>query len=304
MVEIANLLLGPQLDAQLKLDGSREWERECDDVDSPACLTELERVDAGAPDSWVVGLVGSLPQVSHNLDQQGHAQALGRHIVLHGMSELDEQDDFGLVPSDAREAEVRAARRERRRHKGAIALMHAFGHTLGSLHTTEAATVMAQAYDPEQAAFTADTTDLLTSMIDERLQGQSDAQLGAYYRLWLEEHAQAFVPAEREQTLAALSGVDTSSAVLAARARELSPLNDPSLAPLTPQDRAIYEGAIEQSRAGKTDAALASVNELAQRYPNVSAVQHFACDLAKQHPGAGASPSCARAEQAAADAHN
>ena len=44
MVEVANLLVGPQLDTALHLDGTRSWDRECTLSEHDACIAELTRL--------------------------------------------------------------------------------------------------------------------------------------------------------------------------------------------------------------------------------------------------------------------
>ena len=215
VVEEANLLVGPQLDASLRLDGSREWERSCDLNDRDSCLRELASLDAGAPDVWVVAFTGSLAQLSRDLDALGHSQPLGRHILLRGMGKLDEADTFEFdVPE--RSVDQRALAAHNRRHKGAIALMHAWGHSLGSLHGGDMANVMNPGYAPEQAAFGDDATELLSFMIDARLSGSPELAsepLRAAYRVWLEEHPKSFSAEERQRRLAELSGTTASTAL-------------------------------------------------------------------------------------------
>ena len=83
----------------------------------------------------------------------------------------------------------RALAAQNRRHKGAIALMHAWAHSLGSLHGGDEANVMHPGYAPEQAAFGDDATELLSFMIDARLSGAPEVAaepMRAAYRLWRE----------------------------------------------------------------------------------------------------------------------
>jgi hypothetical protein len=208
VLEVTNLLVGPQLDATLRFDGAREWERECDLNDRDTCIAELERLDAGAADVWVVAFTSALPQLSRDLDTLGHSQPLGRHILLRGMSKLDETDDFDRDVSQLRSSERRALAEERRRHKAAIALMHAWAHSLGSLHGGDQVNVMHPSYGPEQAAFGDDATELLGFMLDARLSGSPETAepLRAAYRVWLEEHPGSFTAEERQRRIAELSG--------------------------------------------------------------------------------------------------
>jgi hypothetical protein len=207
--EVVNLLVEPQLDSSLRLDGSREWERRCDLNDRDTCLRELAELDAGAPDVWVVAFTSALPQLSRDLDTLGHSQPLGRHILLRGMGKLDEADDFEQDVSELRSAERRALAEEHRRHKGAVALMHAWAHSLGSLHGGDAVNLMNASYRPEQVEFGSDATELLGFMIDARLSGNTgltSEPLRAAYRVWLEEHPSSFTAEERQRRLAELSG--------------------------------------------------------------------------------------------------
>jgi hypothetical protein len=294
MLEIANLLVGPQLDTTLHLDGTRSWERECDLRDQAACVVELVRLDPGEADVWVVGLTGSSAQLTREFDELAHSEPFGRHLLVHGMSDRDAQDDFNMSNDGLRSAELRALYTERRRHKGALTLLHAFAHSLGSLHSEDAVDVMHPSYSPEQATFDAETGKLLTAMIDARLRGADERQLRGDYRLWLEQHETTFVAKERSAMLATLSDVDASDAAIGARARELE---DPALSALTEQDRAQYAGALDRARDGQTELALASALELAARYPRVRTLQNFACTLGKQGQvhDLSVEPTCERA---------
>jgi hypothetical protein len=294
MIEIANLLVGPQLDTTLHLDGSRSWERECAPAEQASCLAELRTLDAGDTDVWVVGLLGARAGLSREFDELSSAEPLGRHLLVHGMSDRDAEDDFNMSQDGLRSAELEALHRERRRHKGALSLLHAFGHSLGSLHTAETVTVMHPSYTPEQATFEAESSKLLTGMIDDRLRGEDERQVRAKYRLWLEQNPGAFVPEEQRAMLTALDDVRAEDAAIALRAREL---DDPELVVLSDQDRQLYRGALDRAREGKTEAALASALDLATRYPKVRPLQSFACDLGKQGSPEDLSvePTCARA---------
>jgi hypothetical protein len=298
MVEIANLLVGPQLDTALHLDGTRSWDRECSLADHDACISELAQLDPGEADVWVVGLTGSSPYLTRGLDELSQAEPLGRHMIVRGMSDRDAADDFNMSQDGLRDAEIRALQSERRRHKAALTLMHAFGHTLGSLHTSDAVSVMHPAYSPEQASFEAGTTKLLISMIDARLAGAEEHKVRGDYRLWLEQHPDAFEAKERTAMLAMLSDVDAGDAAIAARARELE---DPGLSALSDSDRALYRGALDRAREGNTALALASALELAERYPRVRTLQNFACDLGKRGDAQNLTvqPTCARAAELA-----
>jgi hypothetical protein len=288
VVEMANLLAGPQLDLSLELDGSREWQRECEADDLPACVRELALLDEGAPDTWVVAFTARLPQLSRELDVLGRAEPLGRHIILHGMSRLDEQDAFDMTARELRAAERDALARERRRHKAAVALLHAWGHTLGGLHGGDGATLMHASYTPEQAAFTDATNELLSTMIDGHLRGEDRAQLEATYVRWLEAHPDASTSEERAPRLPVLPPVRVAAAE--------PPMSDPAMPGLSDDDRALLARALEQARAGRRDVALASAAQLAERYPHLAPLQLLACDL-------GLVSSCSTPSEAGGTAH-
>jgi hypothetical protein len=274
----------------LELDGSREWERTCDAQHAQACLRELAHLDPGAADTWVVALTAGLPQLSRDFDLLGKADPLGRHLLLHGMTRLDEQDAFDMTARVFTEPERRALERERRRHKGALTLLHAWAHTLGALHGGDAATVMHASYSQEQAAFTADTTELLTRMIDAGLRDDPRTARQTY-RQWLDAHPDAFAAAERAQRLSELEEAQMGEAV--AELRGTSAGN--AMASLTNEDRALLEQLREQARAGNKALAVASAAELAQRYPDVAPLQLFACDL-------GVTSSCTRSGESSSAA--
>lgn len=298
MMELADYLVGPQLDTALKVDGIWPWERECDVAEVSACLDELERLDAGAPDAWVVALTGALPGLSRNLDALGHARPLGRHIFMHGMSKHDAVDDFGLDEGrELRQVEARARRKERVRHKGALVFLHAFSHTLGALHANEPDTVMHPSYNPEQAAFGADARELAITMLDASLSGASLGEQRAAYRIWLEAHPTSFIAEDRALRLAELADVAPTEAGAGRREFDVNAL-EAVLTVLSERDRALLADARDRAQAGATAEALASALDLAQRYPHVEPLQLFACDLGKRRREAGepVATTCKRAQ--------
>jgi hypothetical protein len=282
LVETANLWVGPQLEIGFALDGSREWDRSCDTRDAHACLSELARLDEGAPDVWVVALTGGLPQLSRELDVLSQGTPLGRHVLLHGMSRLDEQDAFDMTARPLSAAERRVLARERSRHKSVLTLLHAWGHTLGVLHGGDGSTIMHASYTPEQAAFTPETTSLLAHMLEGRLRGDGESAQRVTYRRWLEAHPTAFTGEERARRLAELEDVPANDLVANQHGLELAASKDQATVDLTAEDRALLARARERAMEGKKDVALASAAELAQRYPDVAELQLFACDLGHQ----------------------
>lgn len=286
LVSHANRMLSGELTAELKVESTDEWSRVCPLSDLQACLVELTTLDPGGPDVWVLGLVGSMPQLTRTFDQLGRASVPGRHMILRGMSDLDERDGIEqldrISPTDRRRLV-----RQRREHKGTVVLLHELAHTLGAHHEREGTFILNPSYDHEQSAFTPATIALMKGMLDVQLAGLPVSEQNERYRALIERYGTSWDPAERAQTLASLlptndvarpSQSTNSYAVIAHD-------DDPALSPLSDTDRVQYAQAVTHANELHLTEGLPIALDLATRYPQVYPVQHLACGMAMQQGG-------------------
>lgn len=285
LVQNANQVLASDFTAELKVESVEEWDRSCPLDDLDACLKELSARDPGAADVWVLGLVGSMPQLTRTFDDLGRAYAPGRHMILRGMSDLDERDGVEQLdrvkPSDRRRVV-----RERREHKGTVVLLHEWAHTLGAQHEREPGFILHAAYDPEQSAFPPAAIALMQGMLDAQLASLPTAELNARYRELVEAHAAGWEPSERQRVLGTLGPVEPAPTTTTTYSRAvIAEEGDPALSSLSDADRELYRVATQIAHTGELERSLPVALDLAARYPDVYPIQHFACGLAMQNGG-------------------
>lgn len=287
LVSNANQMLSGVFAAELKVERTEEWQRACPLADLQACLTELSELDPGGPDLWVLGLVGSMPQLTRSFDQLGRANVPGRHMILRGMTDLEERD--GIEQLDRVSAsDRRRLVRERREHKGTVVLLHEWAHSLGAQHEREPGFILNAAYDREQSAFPPAAIALMQGMLDAQLADLPMAEQHERYRALIEQHGNGWDPKERAETLASLSSPSSakeqpshspnSYAVIAGE-------DDPALLPLSDADRTQYAQAVAHAHAHNLPDGLPIALDLAARHPQVYPIQHLACGLAMQQGG-------------------
>jgi len=283
LIAQANQVLAGAFSARLELESVEEWDRACPLTDLDACLTELATLDPGASDVWVLGLVGSMPQLTQSFDDLGRALTPGRHMILRGMSDLDEREgveQFDRVSAVQRRRVVR----QRREHKGTVVLLHEWAHTLGARHEREPGFILNAAYDSEQSTFPPEAIALMQGMLDAQLASLPEAELRERYRTLVEQHANGWEPRERESVLAELSPAARSTGRAHSQA-VVAEVDDPALSGLTGPDRGLYARATAFADDGDIGQGLPIALDLAKRYRDVYPVQHLACGLAMQRGG-------------------
>ncbi len=282
LVANANEVLAGVFSVELHVEQVDDWDRHCALNDLDSCLAELGDLDPGASDVWVLGMVGSMPQLTHAFDDLGRAQVPGRHMILRGLSDLDEREGVEQLnrvdASDRRDLVL-----ERREHKGTVIFLHEWAHTLGGHHEREPGWILHASYSRDQSAFPPSSVALMRGMLEAQLAKLPAAEQVERYRMLIEQYANGWEPSARADALMRLpvtSGDSTAGSSVVAANHE-----DPTLAPLSEADRALYAQAVLHGNTSDLAQGLPLALDLAERYPSVYPVQHLACGMAMQRGG-------------------
>ncbi len=287
LVGNANQMLGGVFAAELKVETAQEWNRVCTLADLDACLAELVVLDAGEADVWVLGLVGSMPQLTRKFDDLGRAEVPGRHMILRGMSDLDERDGVEQLDRIS-PADRRAIVRQRREHKGTVVLLHEWAHTLGAHHEQEPGWILHASYDQDQSEYPPASIAIMRGMLEAQLAKLPLAEQQERYRTLIEQHAGGWEPKDRALALASVTPRSGPPAVSSQDARSSAVIageGDPALAALSDSDRAQYAQAVRHANQHNLSEGLPIALALAQRYSEVYPVQHLACGMVMERGG-------------------
>jgi predicted Zn-dependent protease len=292
-------LLRPTIGAALAGVEVRSWQRE--GVGSlEGALSELEFVDTAEDVDWVIGFVGAAKNVASDIHELGHARAPGRHLVVRGLDAPAEAQLLRQVVSGLGDRERAALLARRRRHKELVALLHSIAHTLGAMHVTDTARIMAPGYEAEQTSFEAENAALMAATAAARFQVRHGGGKPAdEWRAMLSHIRQHPFDGWNEDERSALVGdlevrlktEEEGTAGIALGAR------------LRPADRDRFRAAERMADAGKPIDAWTELEPLVDFYPDEPGVQRLACRLsvAGGRDRAAIEARCARAGELAAD---
>jgi hypothetical protein len=252
LVDEANSVLGPEFALRLEVTQAAAWEPQCDPARMDDCLDELMKLDHGAPDEWVVGVLGALPRFTTSFDELGYASVEGRHFLLRDVSDLQERDAIerafpGMLPS--RRDEIY---RHRKHHKRMAVFLHEWGHTLGAQHVPERSALLHASYDDDMKSYGSETSAIIAAALPARFaSGGEDA--------------------------AAAGQAEPAPGRSAAK-----PSTSQAVQNLAPADLARFRSAESLANEGSAAQAYAELEPLVERYPAEYAVQQLACRLLMQ----------------------
>jgi hypothetical protein len=238
----ANQILGPTLGIELGIVNASLWRPRATDDDLTALLDELAQTDPGTDVDWVVGFAGSLPRFELSFHQLGMGQLSGKHFVVRAMNDAREYEYAEHEFAELDPEQRTRVYRTRLQHKTSTVFLHELGHTLGVQH------------EPS-------VTSLMRAMLDRRLEPESPHDPRRF--------AQPAPPSSAPHggTGSPLPGV-------------VAPPDAPELGKLTADDRRVYDRSREEREKGRTDDAWTLAQPLFAKYPDVTAVQDFRCQLA------------------------
>ncbi len=171
VVRAASPVLELEFGRRLVVRTTQPWARDGSPVDGvggllPA-LESLRALDPGAPDRWVLGLVGGRPVASPNIHQLGIADVGGRHLVMRTMADLGEHElaeQLDALPAQERDALYR----RRRRHREVMVLLHEWGHTMGAGHERDRRWLMSPSYNITANEFSAKSASIIRKALPTR----------------------------------------------------------------------------------------------------------------------------------------
>jgi hypothetical protein len=277
LIDDANGVLSPALACRLELERIEPWSRDVDEAPE-AAIAALSKDDTGEGVDLVVGMIGALPRETDSLHLLGIASLLGKYVVVRAASRADEHDAIDKGFYELSEDERLRMIRARKHHRSLAAFLHEVGHALGALHENDPRSLMRPIYDPKASGFGAGGVALMRISLDE-----TDPAKIATEQLALLRGAKGvdWVPAEREQRIAALDTVVAASTPPRGVAPAAAVAAKAALPPgLRAEDGPRFTGAWEKFQAGDARAAHELAQPLYTRYPDEYAVQDLRCQLA------------------------
>jgi hypothetical protein len=284
-------VLAPTLGIRLEIAATSEWTPRAPEEDLSALTRELAATDPAGEVDWVVGLVGSVPRFEESFHQLGMGLNPGKHLVMRAMNDAREYEAIERSFTEIDAGERRKLYRARRRHKAATVFLHELGHTLGLPHEISATTIMHHRYGTRVAGFSEAAVGLMRLSLEHRLEPalQNERAFNDAILAEVERSAASWVPDERDALLAKLRAATSPPPRRAGRPAagdgELTPRQESAsgedlLASLSAADRATFNQALLDVRAGRWQAAQAAAKALVSAYPAVYAVQDLRCQIA------------------------
>lgn len=287
-IDYASQLLTPLLGARLSIDAVKEWTRAGEPHAALQVLTELDRGDDVA---WVIGYIAPGDAASKAMPELGFAEPLGRHVIVRAWAEKQETGALASVLPDLKEAERVEVIAAHRRHKQAAVLLHMLATTLGAIAETDPTWLKHPIYAPKMIGFSERNRELLQLALDDRL-AAGTAQTAAKKLIDAIEKAPwgGWIAADQEQVVKRLRNV-----LDAARAGKTA-------ADVPPAAYDQYTRIQELARQGKTQDALAELDNLLTAYPGNAAMHQLRCEIHLRTPGVAdrrTRTACARASEVA-----
>jgi hypothetical protein len=275
LVEDANRVLGPTVDAEVEVDRVQTWSNEADDPG--AALAALNSDDPGADVDIVVGMIGALPRQTDSLHELGVSTLLGKHLVVRAASRFEERDAVEQRFSELSEDDRARIASQRKRHRALAVFLHEIGHTFGAIHEVDIESLMHPSYDPKMSGFGGGSIALMRVAI-----GNADPVAVAREQLdILRTSTQAdWVEVERNQEIARLEAMLPRAPPTNTAAEPAAPSRPPLPPELRGDDAARFQRASDLFQAGAVAAAYAAAKPLLAAYPDVAAVQSLRCQLA------------------------
>jgi hypothetical protein len=276
-IDYANQLLQPMLGVRLEAE-YKAWDRRATDATLRDDLGALAELDPGDDVAWVIGLTSALPLVSASMDELGISEELGTHIMLRGYADVEERKAFARAFPDLDASERDEVLDARRRHKQTVLFVHEVGHTLGAIHETDEAWIMAPIYKPVQASISDRNRDLMLLALEDRLKPKDQRDAMAT--------AQKLLSAIESADWGGWVGPDKEAEVQQLHAEIETMKKGETASPVPPAAYNQYAHAEELAQAGQYDDGLAELEPIIAAYPGNAAIRLLVCQirLAKSGP--------------------
>lgn len=281
LIENANDILETTLDLQLDLVEIKRWSTSNDDLEQ--LLTELTNLDAAQDVDWVVGFVGKPAAIEVDFKRLGKAQLPGKHLVMRAMNDAAEYDAIRKNLDELDEGDRRELYRKRIAHKETTIFLHELGHTLGTPHARDQATIMHAVYNRKVARFSPEAAQLMRMSLDRRVEPKSmtDVELAKTLVEHLEQTGHTWVEADREQLLSQLR----PQAASMADQRPESFATDAHWRALTAAERTRFHQVLDLDASGQPEQALEQARPLYESHRAGYEIQDLRCRLAMRIGG-------------------
>lgn len=281
VIDDANAVIGPILDARLEVVDARAWPVERDDEKVDRLVTKLREQDSGDGVEWVIGLAGSMPRFESSFHELGIGELVGKHIVLRAITNAAEYQAIEQGLSQLSERERDDFRRARLAHKVATVLLHELGHTLGALHEKNPKSIMNPAYSRETTAYSPEAIELMRLVFSHRTQkGTIEPSARPPLVELLRREPNPWVTVERDEALRRFDPKPPMGTSAPASASPLPP--PPELASLSVAEQRAFADARSAKDAHDFVRARQLAAPLFDAYPANAAIQELRCQIASQ----------------------
>jgi predicted Zn-dependent protease len=277
-LEQLNRVVEPAFGIRLEAESFRRWHRSSGNTDVKQLLGDLEKLDPGPGVDLVVGFVAALSLPSASIHDLAAARALGRHFVMRGIAGVDES----LAVNAALETLDPAAREQiqsrRKEHKEYVVFLHAWLHTLGAIHSTNAQRLNHPTYSPRMGTLSIVDTELAAAAIQARLKERQTGAIdwSGLRRVLDRSHSTEWSTKDRDELLASLPKAAPEPDKKMGEA-----VSEPeeTFGGMSRDDARRFNRAVELTKANKGNEAWALAEALGQRYPKSADVLRMMCRL-------------------------
>jgi hypothetical protein len=214
------------------------------------------------------------------------ARVLGKHFVVRGMHDAAELQAIAEGLDSLSVEERSELYNERKRHKEAVVFLHELGHLFAALHANDQRWIMHASYHHDMQAFAPENRSLMRIAFLGRAEAAQPAVVAQRLLMRLKEDGPVWSPQAKAELIGALEQAGASdtggaSAETSSEAVEVTRTEE-DVSTLSEADRARLRAIDATLQSGDANGAWAEAHSLAERYADVYAVQHRACQIAMQ----------------------
>ncbi len=289
-LDYAGQFLTPLLGVRFKIDGFKEWNR-TGVLDPVEALRALKETDDGKEAAWVIGYIAPPETSTKALSDLGHAELLGRHIVVRAWAQKPETDALASTLPDLAAAERAEILASHERHKQTVILLHMVGRTLGAIGESDETWIQNPIYSPKQSTVSDRNRDLMQVSVDRRISDDSTADVAHELLEKIEkENWGGWIAPSRDETVSQLRAI-----VTAGKAGQAAPE-----VPVAAIEQ--FERIKSLAQRGDIQTANAELDNLLIAYPGNASMYLLKCQLQLAKPGVkdkATRATCARAAELA-----
>lgn len=284
VVDDANAVIAPILDARLEVSDAKPWALKNDDAHVLQLVRSLRELDPGEDVDWVIGLASGTPRFESSFHELGAADVVGKHVVLRAINNAAEYEaiEAGLTELSADERDK--FRRERLAHKVTTVLLHELGHTLAAVHEQNKASIMNPAYSRETSGYSPATVDVMR-LVFARRTATGGVEAGAFEALsaLLRQEPSPWVPRERDELVSRFTRVGPAPPPRTqVKTEALGSVAAPELGALSDTERHDFAEAQALKEARDFARAQAIAISLCNAHPGNASLQELRCQIATQ----------------------